>query len=1069
MTSFNSIKNIFLLIFFLCSMFVLPNSINAKVDVVGDTKGYLNDNSNGSYYIGDKKNNLGGALDASVKIAESVPIVGGGINSLTFGSANWTLNKIGVGVDDAAFTLFNANPSNPQITDAEFNALKAKLKADNSPLADKITKNDVYRENSSNVSTFVYKQGPGGKDVNIGYATRKTANGKGGNFYTVLKPTVKESAEANEQLNIIDKVQGRPEGTTIKEKNELFNAKAAQELLQQKVDEAEKKVEDLKTVLGNIRSNGGTPQQIAVAQAAIEAAEFERDGALNNRGVNQNLINEKQRQANSYNQPIEEGKCDLSNLTNCVLWPLAILTNVMFKFASFAAYLVGTLFDYSLELSVNSAEFVKKLGVVEITWSFIRDILNMTFIFILLFTAVQILIGNDAKYNARKILTNVVIFAILMNFSLFAAKLMVDGSNIVSLKIYEAMKSSSTDKDSSISLRVMNTVGLTGLYNVSEILTPETLQAEGTCANNPTSLITVSVLGTIFLIILILALGLAAVLFLIRLVNIIFLFIRSPLWVWGYVIPGNESMNKISSKWWSEMKHVLLFPIMYLLQILIAIIVFDKLATIQKDGGSLLSLICNPPVGASGLGSSISLVAVFVIVIMFLMKAISYGVKHVGDGGSETTGKWAGAAANKFAGWQTKMTTGLAKKAGGMSVGAANRGLAFARDTTYGGVKRTSGMLVGAAAGMFNRDGIGKGMAEGFLNPGVYNKEQLAKVTGKAAALTGLKSLASATVSMTESAEKSRKDIYAARTKSAQETEASLQKSASMTYKPYTQKEWEHKNGEIGTDTTKAKAFEEHVKEMLEKQADARLGKGIIRQNNKDRKEHLAELMKKAVTTEMVDGKLKVKINNREVAGALKDIAKYHTTGDGKTSQAITKKGIHVLFRTKKGEARLKAMEKSFEEEMRRATGEKVDKDLEEIIKVSEEKLKNLPDEKVLDEILSNIYSGLAISEITGSAEKYPEIRNFNRLIKRKKDLQKRKLKSSKPEEKVKIDDEIYKLEQELTKQVEVIKKTKSNITEKIIKDREVATKKEREKEKKEEAKDKKDAAEAKKSKDKEK
>ncbi len=912
MSNFNSKKNIFLLVFFLCSMFVIPKLVEAKVDVVGDTKGYLNDNDKASGYI----------------------------------------------VDEAYFTLFNANPSNPQLTDEEIDALKVKLKADLVPFADNITKYNVYRENSSNVSTFVYKEKPG-KDVNIAYATKRRDNGTGGNFYTVLKPTVKESVEANEQLNIIDKAQGRPEGTTINDKNVLWNARAAEESLQQKVDETTKKADEARQELENVRSNGGTPQQIAVAQALVDAAEFQETGALNNRGVNQKIITEKERQAASYNQPVSEPDCGVTNFwsPNCMLWGVAILTNVIFKLASFAAYLVGTLFDYSLELSVNSAEFLKKLGVVEITWSFIRDILNMTFIFILLFTAVQILIGNDAKYNARKILTNVVIFAILMNFSLFAAKLMVDGSNIVSLKIYEVMKSSSANKESSISLRVMNTVGLTGLYNVSEIFTPKTLQAEGTCANNPTSLITVSILGTIFLIVLILALGLAAILFLIRLVNIIFLFIRSPLWVWGYVIPGNERMNQISRKWWSEMQHVLLFPILYLFQILIAIIVFDKLATIQKDGGSLLSLICSPPVGASGLGSSISLVAVFCIVIMFLMRAISYGVKHVGDGGDGAIGNKLGTGvANKFAGWQTKMTSGLAKKAGaatlGASVGAIKVPLRAVTGLGYGARSASRG------------NGFWKGAGDGFSNPGANLKETAADaLRNSALGLRGVpivgSALARKAVALQAQTTKERKEIDNKIIKGSKEDEENLIKMAAEKYKPDTQEQWEKKNGAIGVDAAKADKYKEYVEKQIEKRAKVSFGnKDIIHKENKDGTKHLTAIMDKALVREEIRDAggnitgIKFKLDNKEVAKGLGDVSKYHTTGAGATK--INKKGLWKPYRTQKAEAKAKAAEAAFKAEEGKYQNDQNEKDSEAMIKKIKEKLALLPEDKTIDEMIKD-------------------------------------------------------------------------------------------------------------------
>ncbi len=972
--------------FFLCGMLLLPNLVNAKIDVAGDTKGMLNDNGNGSFYIADKKNNVGGALDTSVRFAEGVPLIGGNINSITFGSANWVLNKVGIGVDDAAFTLFNANPSNPKLTSEEFKALKQKLTEDGSPLADKITINNVSRQNSPNVSTFVYDPTGGNTNdaLNIGYATKKENNSLGGNFYTAVKPARPESAEANEQLNIIDKVQGRQEGTTIRQKAEWYNLQKEAPLLQQKVDKAE---DDLKKAQQNYERVKGTQEEV-VARAAVEAAERELDITKQDRDANQLAQQQKQNDANNYTQTIDEGKCDWgSSISNCILWGAAIGTNLIFKLTSFGVYIAGTLFDYSLELSINSAEFLKKLGVVELTWSFIRDILNMTFIFILLFTAVQILIGNDAKYNARKILTNVVIFAILMNFSLFAAKLMVDGSNIVSLKIYEAMKT--TDgKNSSITLRVMDTVGLAGLYNVSEIFTEKTIQAQGTCANNPTSLITVSVLGSIFLIILTLALGLAAILFLIRLVNIIYLFIRSPLWVWGYVIPGNQTMNRISSSWWQEMQHVLLFPIIYLFQILIAVIIFSKLGEVQKGGGaSLLDLICNADATTGGFGASISLVAIFAIVIMFLMKAISYGVKHVGDGGEGAFGnKFGDKWANKFAGAQRAMTVGLAKKAGGMSVGVAKGASVGAAKVP---LRLATGLGYGVNSGL-RGNGFWKGANDGFSNPGINLKETVGSLArdqvlrdGAIANFTGFNKLAGAVAKKYEDPTnilgETRKKADERRTLAAIKHQGNINSAAEKKYKILTQEEWEKKNGKIVTDDD-VKKYEEHVMEMIEKRADATIGKGIVKLNDSRTGEsHLETLRKKAMgkaedvidkNTNTVIGK-KVKFSETAMQNALISALDYHSDGKlDSAKHALAGKTKLEAFRNIRASAKIKAVKSDLEKSKGKALSKDAAKKEIESLEKSIQKIQKIQDNSnkaKLDECIKNdlLYTGEGDNEKT--------------------------------------------------------------------------------------------------------
>jgi hypothetical protein len=977
---FNSIKNNLLLVIFLCAI-VVPVGVWGAVDVVGDKDGYLNSNSNGSYFSFETTTGVG----ELIKISTAIPVLQGATIPLALNGTgkekNWT-------------TLYSGNLNNAKLTPLEFDALKTKLKADGSPVADKITINNVSRQNTDNVSTFVYDptmdNSKNGDSVNIGYATK--VDGKtGGEFYTAMKPALTESEQANKELNIIDVAQGRPSGTTIAEKAELYNSEIQKKLDQQKVTEQVLKEEAAKARLEEARKSGNV-EDIKTAEAELDSLMKKGDSVQSQYNNSLQKYTENQARADASGKAdasVGEYKCSIGSPLNCVLWTAAILANIVFKITSFVAYIAGTLFDYSLEFSINSAEFFKKLGVIEITWSFIRDVLNMTFIFILLWTAIQILISNDAKYSAKKILINVIVVAILMNFSLFAAKLMVDGSNVVSLKIYEAMKANTKDssgkiiKGASISERVMNTVGLSALYNVSEIFKSNTIQAEGTCANNPVSLIIVSVMGSVFLIVLILALGLAAILFLIRVVNIIYLFIKSPLWVWGYVIPGNATMEKLKNDWQSQMRHVLLFPITYLFWMLIAVIVFEKLGTVTKvdgagKGKSLLDLICNPP-GSAGIGGSISLVAIFIIVIILMMKAIEYGVKHANDGGSGAAGgginNW---ATKKFSGYQTAMTTGLAKKAGtftttvaaGASVGATKVPL-----------RAVSGGI-GAYKSMKNKEGFWKGANDGFSNPGINLKEMTSGVLGKAAMITGSQTLARKAVVLADESTKARKVKDEKITKGSKETEENLQKIAAKEYKIDTQEQWEKKNGKIGSDTAKADEYKNYVTKQIEKRADASLSKGVIKQNNKDGIKHLDSLKAKAISTDTdAAGNIKIKINNRDIATGLNDVLKYHTTGAGKDSQAITKKGWYKPFRTKKAEARIKAAEASFRAEESKYSGDQAEKDLETMIKKTEEKLQRMPDDDTLDKIEGQ--SGTTLKNIiTGDAAKHPkEIRELNKAV----------------------------------------------------------------------------------------
>ena len=86
------------------------------------------------------------------------------------------------------------------------------------------------------------------------------------------------------------------------------------------------------------------------------------------------------------------------NLEGC----LALLTYYIFKFTAFILAIAGKLFDFLLFFTIKSetysggyAQFIEK------GWQILRDIANITFIFILLYLAIRIILNLKAA-EAKK-------------------------------------------------------------------------------------------------------------------------------------------------------------------------------------------------------------------------------------------------------------------------------------------------------------------------------------------------------------------------------------------------------------------------------------------------------------------------------------------------------------------------------------------------------------------------------------------------------------------------------------------------------------------------------------------
>lgn len=94
----------------------------------------------------------------------------------------------------------------------------------------------------------------------------------------------------------------------------------------------------------------------------------------------------------------------------------------------------GYIFDYTLSLSIDRV-FIEQ-DFVNKAWTVVRDFSNMVFIFILLYTGIRTMLGEG---NWGKTIINIVIIALIINFSMFFSKVIIDAGNILAVGVYEGM------------------------------------------------------------------------------------------------------------------------------------------------------------------------------------------------------------------------------------------------------------------------------------------------------------------------------------------------------------------------------------------------------------------------------------------------------------------------------------------------------------------------------------------------------------------------------------------------------------------------------------------------------
>ena len=135
----------------------------------------------------------------------------------------------------------------------------------------------------------------------------------------------------------------------------------------------------------------------------------------------------------AYGNPDDVFECNITeNFRGCVAETTYL---VLFKPSAFLFGLTGKAMDFTLNYSLNDNSY-RSVFVVK-GWGIVRDICNIFFIFILLYIAFQVVLGLGGKgKDPKSLVINVIIIGLVINFSLFATRFIIDASNILSRVFY---------------------------------------------------------------------------------------------------------------------------------------------------------------------------------------------------------------------------------------------------------------------------------------------------------------------------------------------------------------------------------------------------------------------------------------------------------------------------------------------------------------------------------------------------------------------------------------------------------------------------------------------------------
>lgn len=453
----------------------------------------------------------------------------------------------------------------------------------------------------------------------------------------------------------------------------------AQQTQAQRDQQAEIARQNYEASRASAPARGRTPAQLA---QEAQIAKENRIAAAANSG-------KTQKQAPVATSKNGEIVCSLgSPLKTTLEGCLAMGAFKILQVSAFVLWAAAAIFDATINYTLNMAAFIKDIPIVDLGWSVFRDVTNLLFIFIILYIAINTIVGNEG-YGIKKLLGKVIIGAMLINFSLFFTQAMIDVSNIFALQFYhkitqDAQKTntaageskSNTNLDGGISAGLVNAMGLQQVLQVGVSSKNGGLSKESTGNNlgatglglNASNLILVGLGGTGFILITAFVFFAGAMMLLVRTVVLIFLMILSPIAFMGNILPA---LGKYTGEWWSKLTSNLLFAPVYmmLLYLVMSMVTSDAFKQVGGVSGANGKKTANFASLFAGGDNWIPTIMTFVVLIMLMIGCLIIASKLGVEGGkwAESTGKGFGKSLGMSlsgANMAIGMGRGLAGKAG---------------------------------------------------------------------------------------------------------------------------------------------------------------------------------------------------------------------------------------------------------------------------------------------------------------------------------------------------------------------------------------------------------------------
>ena len=277
------------------------------------------------------------------------------------------------------------------------------------------------------------------------------------------------------------------------------------------------------------------------------------------------------------------GGATIPDLRNCfyqglyyvIFWPISWLLGM-------AGWLFNVVFDTTV---INMSGGINKIGAIDVAWKTMRDLANIGFIFILLYLAISTIIGAG-EHDVKKTLSKLIMVAILLNFSLFFTKIIIDSSNILAISFYKAIvvngssgNNTAAGSASGMGDAFMGAFRLQTLFQDPSTSTLSKDSGQAFAAGNQHMSVLIG--GSITMLVAIVILLASLMMFLKRYIILILVMIFSPVAFAGMVLHQTE--HSVQS-WWNYLLKEAFFAPVYMIMLWISFTIINDKGFLQAIG-----------------------------------------------------------------------------------------------------------------------------------------------------------------------------------------------------------------------------------------------------------------------------------------------------------------------------------------------------------------------------------------------------------------------------------------------------------------------------------------------------